>query len=131
VKTAVTPFKRDASNADGIAAPASRARSGRLAGGDTAGLVDGIAGNEFKAVIPRPLTDQVTGQVTNPISEEVARLWVTVAAGEQARRALQPALGLKHTPHFRKNHRIPALEAGHLEMTLPETTPTAACRVTA
>jgi len=29
-------------------------------------------------------------------------------------------LGLKHAPHFREAYLLPAMEAGYLEMTLPD-----------
>ena len=61
-------------------------------------------------------TDQVTDQVTG----EVARLLAAAAQGEHTRNALQEALGLKHTPHFRQAFLLPALETGLLEMTLPD-----------
>jgi len=65
-------------------------------------------------------TVEVTDQVTDQVAEEVARLLAVAAQGEQARSALQDALGLKHTPHFRQAYLLPALEAGLLEMTLPD-----------
>ena len=63
------------------------------------------------------VTDQVTEQVTG----EVARLLAVATQGEHTRNALQEALGLKHTPHFRQAFLLPALEAGLVEMTRPET----------
>ena len=36
------------------------------------------------------------------------------------RKALQAALGLKDTEHFRKSYIQPALEAGLIEMTIPD-----------
>ena len=63
-------------------------------------------------------TAQVANQVTDQVTDQVARL-LKVARGEQTRSALQAALGLKHTPHFRKAYLLPALAAGYLEMTLP------------
>jgi ATP-dependent DNA helicase RecG len=62
------------------------------------------------------VTDQVTDQVTG----EIARLLAAAAQGEHTRNALQEALGLKHTPHFRQAFLLPALEAGLIEMTLPD-----------
>ncbi len=60
-------------------------------------------------------TDQVTDQVT----VEVMRLLLAAAQGEHTRSALQDALGLKHTPHFRKAYLLPTLKGGLIEMTLP------------
>ena len=65
---------------------------------------------------PEAPTDQVTDQVT----EEVARLLRVAALGEQARSALQDALGLKHAPHFRQAYLMPAMAANLLEMTRPD-----------
>lgn len=61
-------------------------------------------------------TDQVTDQVTG----EVMRLLLAAVQGEHTRGALQGALGLKHTPLFRKAYLLPTLEAGLIEMTLPD-----------
>jgi ATP-dependent DNA helicase RecG len=65
---------------------------------------------------------QATGQgiiqVADQVTDRVARL-LKVVRGEQARSALQAALGLKHAPHFRRVYLLPALAAGYLEMTLP------------
>ena len=67
-----------------------------------------------------PITANATYRVavTDQVTDRVARL-LKVARGEQTRSALQTALGLKHTPHFRKAYLLPALAAGYLEMTLP------------
>ena len=65
-------------------------------------------------------TDQVTVQVTDQVTGEVARLLEAASQGPQARSALQSALGLKHTPHFRQAYLLPAIAAGLLEMTLPD-----------
>ncbi|MCL2644309.1 MAG: putative DNA binding domain-containing protein [Betaproteobacteria bacterium] len=67
------------------------------------------------------ITDQDTDQDTDQVTGEVAKLLAVAAQSEQTRSALQAALGLKHTPHFRKAYLLPALRAGYLEMTLPET----------
>ncbi|WP_371867646.1 Fic family protein [Duganella guangzhouensis] len=65
------------------------------------------------------VTDQVTAQVTDQVDADMVRLLRLAALGEQARSALQAALGLRHTPHFRQAYLLPALAAGYLEMTLP------------
>ena len=36
------------------------------------------------------------------------------------RRELQEALGLKHEDHFRNAYLVPALDAGLVEMTIPD-----------
>lgn len=80
-------------------------------------LVDNVAGNEFKAVIPRPAssTVQVTAQVTTQVGTLLAQL-----AGEMTRQAMQDAVGLVHREHFRKAYLLPALELGVIEMTQPD-----------
>ena len=40
--------------------------------------------------------------------------------GEISRAALQDALGLKDAEHFRRSYLLPALEAGVIEMTIPD-----------
>jgi hypothetical protein len=40
--------------------------------------------------------------------------------GEMTRQQLQQALGLKDDEHFRRTYLLPALEAGLIEMTLPD-----------
>ena len=66
------------------------------------------------------VTDQATDQATGQATAEIARLLAAAAQGEYTRNALQEALGLKHTPYFRKNFLLPALTAGLIEMTLPD-----------
>jgi len=63
---------------------------------------------------------EVDRSATDQVTDEIARLLLVAAQGEQARNALQAALGLKHTRHFRKAYLIPALDAGMLEMTQPD-----------
>ena len=41
-------------------------------------------------------------------------------SGEMTNRDLRRALGLKNNPHFRRAYLIPALQAGLLEMTIPD-----------
>ena len=43
-----------------------------------------------------------------------------VLSGEMTRQGLQEALGLKHRDHFNEVHLTPALEAGLIEMTIPD-----------
>ncbi len=76
------------------------------------------------------VTDQVTdqvadqvadqaGEVTGEVTGEVRRL-LEALTREMQRRALQEALGLKHEDHFRNAYLVPALEAGLIEMTIPD-----------
>ena len=90
-------------------------------------LVDDPAGNQFTAVAWRPEAewrsgaggDQVTDQVTDQVPPEIGRLLMAME-GEMKRAELQEALGLKHTPHFRDAYLRPALEAGLIELTIPD-----------
>lgn len=92
--------------------------------------VDDPAGNQFNAVAWRPeaewteeATDQtippVTGVVTGEVTGEVKRL-AEAMQGEMKRSELQAALGLKHEDHFREAYLRPALDAGVVEMTIPD-----------
>ncbi|MFT3817859.1 MAG: putative DNA binding domain-containing protein [Rubrivivax sp.] len=88
-------------------------------------FVDDAAGNEFKAVIPRPgavppeATPQVTPQVTPEVTPEVERV-ARALQTELPRQALQQALGLKDGKHFRKAYLQPALASGLVQMTQPD-----------
>lgn len=70
-------------------------------------LVDDVAGNEFKAVTPRPVTPQVG-------------MLLAQVEGEMTLQAIQDALGLADREHFRKTYLAPALELGVIEMTQPD-----------
>ena len=61
---------------------------------------------------------RVTTEVTGEVTGEVRLL--QVIAGEMTRQHLQEALGLKHEDHFRKAYLSPALQAGLIEMTIPD-----------
>ena len=57
-----------------------------------------------------PVTGEVTGEV---------RL-LRAMAGEMTRQQIQESLGLRHEDHFRKAYLLPALQAGLIEMTVPD-----------
>ncbi len=59
---------------------------------------------------PEPVTPEVTPEV---------RL-LMILAGEMTRQALQAGLSLKDSEYFRKAYLLPALEAGLIEMTIPD-----------
>ncbi len=90
----------------------------------------------------RALEDQVTGEVTTqdtphdtmqvtphdtphdtiqvtPHDTGIVRL-LEVISSEMNRRQIQEALGLKNTKHVRKTYLLPALQAGLIEMTIPD-----------
>ncbi len=60
-------------------------------------------------------TPQDTDQVTDQIQQLVA-----VLTGEMSRASIQAGLELKGRPHFIESYLNPALEAGLIEMTLPD-----------
>jgi len=94
-------------------------------------LVDDPAGNQFSAVVWRPeaewpsdtatpqVTPQDTPQVTPQVAGEVERL-VAVLKGKMKRAEIQEALGLRDRKHFQEKYLRPALEAGLVEMTIPD-----------
>ena len=72
----------------------------------------------------RTITAHLTGgvseeQVTGEVTGEVGRL-LRATQGEMTRMELQSALVLKHEDHFREAYLVPALQAGLLEMTVPD-----------
>ena len=64
-------------------------------------------------------TEQDTGHDARQVTEHVALL-VEALMHEVGRAQLQAALGLAHRDHFTASYLRPALEAGLIEMTLPE-----------
>ena len=65
---------------------------------------------------------EVTGEVAGEVTGEVARetRLLQVMSGEMSRRRLQEAMGLQHEEHFRAAYLIPAMQAGLIEMTIPD-----------
>jgi predicted HTH transcriptional regulator len=81
----------------------------------------GQSGGQFIQTLSRPrptATPGVTPEATPEATPEV-RL-IRVLAGEMTRLQLQQALGLKDDEHFRKAYLQPALDAGLIEMTVPD-----------
>ena len=74
----------------------------------------------LEAVRDLRTTDQESVQVT----DQVARLIAELRSGPRAAAEIMTALGLSHRPTFRTNYIRPALSAGLIEMTRPES-PTA------
>jgi len=75
----------------------------------------------FIAFMLRMILDTVTSstpEVAPEVTPEVRLL--SVLAGEMTRQQLKEALGLKDDEHFRKAYLLPALEAGLIEMTIPD-----------
>lgn len=65
------------------------------------------------------VTPHVTPQVTPQVSPQVVALLAKVA-GEMTRQELMETLGLKDRKHFGDAYLQPALDAGVLEMTIPD-----------
>ena len=64
-------------------------------------------------------TEEFTMDVTMDVTGEVAAL-LRLVSGEMSRPELQAAMRLKNADHFRKTYLAPAMSAGLLEMTAPE-----------
>lgn len=89
-----------------------------------------IEGDVFKAVIPfqteqltGQATEQVTGQPTGEAAVEVTRevqMVVDALQGEMKLKELMDALDLSHRENFKKNYLEPAMKAGFIEMTYPD-----------
>ncbi|OGB32323.1 MAG: AAA family ATPase [Burkholderiales bacterium RIFCSPLOWO2_12_FULL_61_40] len=63
---------------------------------------------------------RTTEQVSEQVTEQVARLLVILQNGALGAREAMNTLGLKHRPTFLANYLKPALDAGLIEMTQPE-----------
>jgi Fic family protein len=75
----------------------------------------------FIAFMLRMILDTVTTstpEVAQEVTPEVRLL--AAFAGEMARQQLKTTLGLRDDEHFRKAYLLPALEAGWIEMTIPD-----------
>ena len=84
--------------------------------------VAGEVAPEVAEQVTEQVAGQVIGQVIGQVAEEVApevRL-LRVLSGEMTRQDIQEALGLKHRDHFNQAYLLPALQAGLIEMTIPD-----------
>ena len=61
-----------------------------------------------------------TPQVTDQVTDQVRKLLRTLKTGEKNGKNLVEELKLKHKPTFRTNYLKPAIEAGLIELTIPE-----------
>jgi len=61
-----------------------------------------------------------TDQVSDQVSDQVKMLLPTLTNGARGAAELMVCLGLSHRPTFRKNYLHPAMEAGLIEMTRPD-----------
>ena len=67
---------------------------------------------------------QASDQESDQVSDQVARLLAVLRKGPKTAAELMAAMGLSHRPSFRRNYVRPAISAGLVSMTRPES-PTA------
>ena len=86
------------------------------------GEVTGEVTEEVAPPATPEVSPQVTVQVTDQVNVQVAVQVRMLRAlkGEVTRQQLQDAVGLKHRAHFISAYLIPALQAGLIEMTIPD-----------
>ncbi|TVR06436.1 MAG: hypothetical protein EA403_00815 [Spirochaetaceae bacterium] len=80
-----------------------------------------IEGNTLSESQITAIIDTVTAstpEVEQEVTPEVRLL--SALAGEMTRQQLKETLGLKDDEHFRKAYLLPALDAGLIEMTIPD-----------
>jgi len=93
---------------------------------DALGRCDANADSgEFVEFMLTAIFDALTEFIVNEkadilITEQAARLLRCLGDKEYSTRELMGLLGLKHRPTFRENYLLPALEAGLVEMTIPD-----------
>ena len=61
-----------------------------------------------------------TVQVSDQVNDQVKRLLKVMGNRQNSASDLMELLGLSHRPTFRKNYPYPALEAGLIKMTMPD-----------
>ena len=75
----------------------------------------------FIAFMLRMILDTVTTSTPEVIKEVTPEVrLLSVLTSEMTRQQLKETLGLKDDEHFRKAYLLPALEAGLVEMTIPD-----------
>ncbi len=95
-------------------------RYGKAYGGENPQMIEG---DIFRMIVNVPEfsstgIEAVIPEVTPEVTPEV-RLLQSIS-GEMTRQQLQATLHLKDDEHFRKAYLLPALEAGLIEMTIPD-----------
>lgn len=76
-------------------------------------------GFRIKFMLTKQTAESIAPQVTGEVTGEVLRL-LKVLTGELKRSEIQEKLSLKHEDYFREKYLSPALEAGLIEMTIPD-----------
>jgi ATP-dependent DNA helicase RecG len=66
------------------------------------------------------VTPEVTGEVTGEVTSEVVQFLRVLAEGARTRSEAQAKLGLKGQANFRDRYLVLAMDAGLVEMTLPD-----------
>ncbi len=100
-------------------------RYGKAYGGADPEMIEGdvfrinVKVPEFGATGEESGIPEVTPQVTPHVAPQVERL-LRVVKGEVDRDALQQAVGLKARKNFRQLYLAPAIDAGLIEMTIPD-----------
>ncbi len=103
------------------ASPASRG-TGRVTGEAKSEVASEVAGHVAGEVTGQDagyVAGEDTSHVTGYVAGEVRRL-IQACDGVMSRKSLQEALGLRSDANFRTLYLVPALEAGLLEMTIPD-----------
>lgn len=107
-----------------------RGTAGKVAGQATGGVWNEVASHVASEVAGEVtsevagedashVTSEDTGEDTSHVTGEVRRL-IQACDGVVSRKALQDALGLRSDANFRNLYLVPALEAGLIEMTIPD-----------
>ncbi|MDL1961329.1 MAG: hypothetical protein LWX01_06455 [Deltaproteobacteria bacterium] len=122
----IARFFREIGRADELGSGVRKLmKYGKAYGGSDPELLEGdvfrivIKTPEFEQATGTPIPREVTGEVTREVTREVKRL-LNACRSEMSRRQLQDALGLKGEENFRKLYLEPAMEAGLVEMTIPD-----------
>lgn len=84
--------------------------------GDATPFIEFMLGALLAALQESATSDQVT----DPVTDQVKRLVDALRDGEAAAADLMQRLGLSHRPTFRQNYLEPALAAGLIERTQPD-----------
>lgn len=91
----------------------------RQATGEVAVHVTGHGAGEGAGEDAVYVAGEVAGHAAGHVTGEVRRL-IQACNGVMTRKALQDALGLRSDANFRTLYLVPALEAGLIEMTIPD-----------